>query len=294
MFRFFLLLSICLPTAADPVKVTTIRDGDLDECSGIAASYLNTGCLWMHNDSGDKPDFFLVSLEDGRTRAVVRLKGAKNYDWEDMCSFIIDGKPWLMVGDVGDNARRRGKGKADPCRLYLLKEPEIKRSDDEEKLEHPVHAKIEFSYEDGRFDCEGVAVDPERREILLLTKSLSGQCGLYSIPLDLNSGRQSKTARRIASPFIPLVTALDVSPDSRLLFVGTMFNGILVPRSGNESWADAFKRAGTMIAMPPRRQGESACFDRRRNWIYVNSEFKEQPLWRVNIPVAKAPVENKP
>ena len=73
-----------------------------------------------------------------------------------------------------------------------------------------------------------------------------------------------------------------------------MFNGILVSRSGNESWADAFKRAGTMIAMPPRRQGESACFDRRRNWIYVNSEFKEQPLWRVNIPVAKAPVENKP
>ena len=297
MIRLLISLSIsastCLSASVDPVKLATVKDDDIDECSGIAASYLNPNCLWMHNDSGDKANLFLVSLETGRTRAILRVKGADNYDWEDMCSFVLDGKPWLLVGDVGDNSRRRGKGKADPCRLYLIHEPEIEEDDKQQKLERPIRARIEFKYEDGRFDCEGIAVDTERKEILLVTKELNAQCGLYSIPLEMGTYRQSHTARRIASPFIPLATAMDIAPNNREMFIGTMINGYRVSRKQGESWADAFKRPATPIKLPPRRQGESACFDRRRNWVYVNSEFKEQPLWRVEFPLPENLKENE-
>jgi hypothetical protein len=275
---------LLVPAAADPVKITTVRDDDINECSGIAASYQNSDTLWMHNDSGDKPNLYLVDMKNGRTRAVVRVKGAANYDWEDMASFVLDGSSWLLIGDVGDNGRRRGKDNSDSCRLYLVKEPEIQAAKKPQRLDVTVWAKIEFQYEDGRFDCEGVAVDTERREILLLTKELFGRCGLYILPLDLRTQRQTHTARRIASPFLPLATALDVAPSGRHMIIGTLTSGLLMTREGDESWSDAFARPASPLKMPPRKQGESACFDRRKKCIYVNSEFKHQPLWRVEYP----------
>lgn len=269
--------------AADPVQIATISDKDLDESSGIAVSYAQPDALWLHNDSGDKPDLFLVGL-DGRTRARVRLRDTDPYDWEDMCSFQRERQSWLLIGDVGDNGRNRGQKKTPGCRLLLVREPAVPRSDRQVEMKCDVAAEIKFEYEDGRWDCEGIAVDTERQEILLLTKGSPQNCGLYVMPLDTSEAVQKRTARRIASPFIPFATGLDVSADGRTMAVCTMLNGLVVRRRQGESWVQAFQRFPTVIGLPPRKQGETICFDRSGTFLFLNSEDTKQPLWRMSVP----------
>lgn len=279
----FLLILLPVPTFGwcDDRTAGTIRTPQISESSGIAVSYQNEDCLWVHNDSGDGPNLYLIT-ETGALRAKVELADTRAFDWEDMSSFVVDGQPWLLIGDVGDNLKARGR-RTPRCELLLVQERKIPPANGLPTVTWPVHTRISFDYEDGEHNCEGVAVDSRRKEILLLTKATPAECGVYQLPLDLTAGTRQQTARKIASPFVLFATALDVSPDGRQLAIGTMLNGSLVRRKHNESWADAFRRPGRNIALPPRRQGETICFDRTARWLFVNSEGTNQPLWKVAL-----------
>ncbi|MDG2128299.1 MAG: hypothetical protein P8K08_09930 [Fuerstiella sp.] len=285
--------AVCSSNKADDfVKLAVVDDNRIDESSGLAISYANPDAVWVHNDSGSKPQLFLVGL-DGVTQAVVDIAHVKADDWEDMCSFQIDGASWLLIGDVGDNLHRRGKGSGhSACKLYLLKEPVIPAKPDSAaskqsptRVSAEVSSTITFDYPDGPADCEGVAVDVERKEILLLTKNLlPHRCVLYKLQLNTMDVRQKVFAKRIASPFVCLATALDISPDGRTMAICTMFNGLKVTRTDEQTWTEAFDGAVTAFSLPLRKQGETICFDTTGKWLYVNSEEPQQPLWRVNIP----------
>lgn len=265
--------------AAEFQKMAIIRDDRIAESSGLAASRTHPGFLWTHNDSGDEPRLFLIGA-DGVTQAVVTLINASAHDWEDLCSFEVDGKSWLLIGDIGDNNRKRTR-KKQPCALHLVREPEIPRSNGQPNLQWLTTSTTLFEFEDGAHDCEALAVDVERREILLLTKSSPQKCGLFSLPLRLGRSEEVAVARRIASPFLPFATAMDVSPDGRRLVVGSMIDGVKVTRQADQSWAEAFAGGGERLALPKRRQGESICFDARGRSLFVSSEGKQQPLWKV-------------
>jgi len=282
------LLVLCLTTIArvlyadDFVQVAIVEDERIAESSGLAVSYTHPGAVWLHNDSGADAELFLVGM-DGRTQAVVKLPNARAADWEDMCSFRLANQSWLLIGDVGDNARKRSQ-KNQPCTLYLLKEPVVPRANGVPTITWNVTATIRFEFEGGPTDCEGVAVDAERQEILLLTKSLPQKNRLYRLPLDLKTPEQTLTAKKIASPFIPFATALDVSPSGRTMVVCSMLNSLVVTRTASQSWTDAFASPGLAVDLPPRKQGETICFDPTGQWLYVNSESARQPLWRVKLP----------
>lgn len=269
-------------SCSDFKQIAIVDDERITESSGIAASYRYPGCVWLHNDSGDKPRLFLIDA-DGKTRATVKVVDADDFDWEDMCSFKVAGEPWLLIGDIGDNSRRRGK-KDPKCRLYLLKEPVLPESKRGSTVDVDFDIRITLEYADGPEDCEGIAVDSERQEILMLTKSLPHKCRLYRVPLDLTDSKQKHSATSIAHPFIPFATALDISLDGRTMAIGSLLNGMIVRRQQAESWTDAFQRVGTAINLPPRKQGETICFDISGKWLFLNSEKKRQPLWRLKVP----------
>ena len=278
-------------TADDFVNVAVVEDKRINESSGLAISYANPDAVWIHNDSGDKPQLFLVGL-DGATQAVVDIAHVNAHDWEDMCSFQIGGESWLLIADVGDNLARRGNGSGHPaCRLYLLKEPVILAKPDSAGTKFrpttiavEVSSTITFYYPEGPSNCEGVAVDVERREILLLTKSWPHKCLLYGLPLNMQAVRQKMFADKIAPVLVPFATGLDVSPNGRTMAICTMFNGLTVDRMPGQTWTDALAGTVTAFNLPPRKQGETICFDTTGKWMYVNSERPKQPLWRVNTP----------
>ena len=285
LWLFLIGFATCRATAIaaeadiDAEQVATIDDVRINESSGIALSRRTDNALWLHNDSGDEPRLFLVGL-DGSTKCILDVKKADAVDWEDMCSFTVDGEDWLLIADVGDNSAKRSSKKKQ-CRLYLLKEPDV--PDGAKRLSRAYDVRIRFDYDDGPHNCESVAVDAERREILLLTKESPLSCGLYRLPLDLKDDKQSETAERIADLPIPFSTAMDISRDGRRLAVVTMWAGWICEREETETWADALSSRLHHVRLPPRRQGETVCFSRDGGFLFLNSEHKQQPLWRLRV-----------
>lgn len=278
LVRLAVLSSAAAAAADEPVHVV-LNDDRITESSGMAASRRLPGFLWLHNDSGDRPRLFLVA-PDGSTRAVLSVSGATAVDWEDMCSFEVNGDPWLLVADVGDNALNRGTTRP-PSRLYLFREPDLRSGYQE--ISCSVEVDITVSWEGGAANCESVCVDPLRKEILLLEKSLA-MGRLCRVPLRLDQKSQRHEAAIIAHLGLPFSTAMDLSADGTVLVVANMWNGAVVRRQTDETWAKALERGGRPLTLPARRQGETICFDADDRTIFVNSEGPREPLWRLPLP----------
>lgn len=270
---------------ANGKELCIVADRELTESSGMAISHATPELIWLHNDSGDSARLFLIA-RDGETRAIVTLNGIDPVDWEDMCSFSVDGTNWLLIADIGDNGRIRS-AKSRPCQLLLVKEPVLENGKGDQKkakvqkLKADVFTTIQISYPDGPVDCESIAVDTVRREILFVTKTDPVNCRLLRTPLLLTDGRHNVTLEEIGKPGVPYATAMDISPDGRRMLIGSMFLGALLERSEGESWQDAAGRSPGILQLPGRRQGETACFDSDASFVLVGSEGVQQPIWRV-------------
>ncbi len=255
-----------------PVQLGVIEDESIDESSGLARSHTRPGAFWTHNDSGDRPRLFLIDGK-GRTLATFRVRGAKATDWEDMCSYQIDGSSYLAVGDIGDNARKRSS-----VQIYLIKEPRF-NGDAPADGELNVVRTITCKYETGPTDCESIAFDPHERTILLMSKRLGLRSAVFEVPLADES--EKVTARVIATVGVPAPTSMDISVDGRRAIVLTYGNGFEFTRRATESWSDAFERAPRGITMPTRRQGEAICYGADDRSLYLTSEKTSQPFWKI-------------
>ena len=108
----------------EPEAYFTLRDPEITESSGIAASARADDLFFTHNDSGDTARFFAVD-DHGCTQAVFDLadRGTIAIDWEDMARGPkIDGKPTLFLADIGDNFAARPN-----VVVYRVVEPKVKR-----------------------------------------------------------------------------------------------------------------------------------------------------------------------
>ena len=100
-----------------------VENEDLVEASGLARSHRDPEMLWALNDGGSKPRLFAFDFT-GAHRGRLTLDDAKNRDWEDIASFELDGQPWLLVADIGDNDSKRKK-----VSFYVVAEPDLAEDD---------------------------------------------------------------------------------------------------------------------------------------------------------------------
>ncbi|MEX0819545.1 MAG: hypothetical protein WD070_08120 [Pirellulaceae bacterium] len=249
-------------------QLATLANADILESSGIAASLVTPNLFWTHNDSGDGPRLFAFN-EAGADLGVVALAGITAIDWEDMASFRRNQTGWLLVADVGDNARRR-----ETCQLHLLPEPGLTTRT------ATAHHTIHFRYEGGPRDCEAVGVDGASNTVLLVSKA-AFRCEVFALTIPAVSSTRTLVARSIAVISIPFATALDISPDGERAIVLTYADAYEFQRRGNEPWAEAFKREPRVVKMPPRRQGEAICYAPDGRSLYLTSEKWPTPLWKV-------------
>ncbi|HEU0228513.1 MAG TPA: hypothetical protein VFQ86_12300, partial [Arachidicoccus soli] len=151
-------------TYAPAKELGRIKDASLTEISGVASSYNTLGTFWVHNDSGDSPRIFLVD-KSGNTLTKGTLTNATARDWEDIASFKLKGKSYILVADIGDNAQKRKQ-----YNLYIIKEPNYNPNGSNPEF-YPVLRRINFTYDTGSQNCESIAVDVKSRKILLVSKS---------------------------------------------------------------------------------------------------------------------------
>ena len=247
----------------------------IGESSGLACSRRTPGVFWTHNDSGDDARLYAFDAK-GRHLGARLLSGIQAFDFEDVASFTMEGKHYLLVGDVGNNGLA-----ATVMILYLIEEPDIDPRAEPQEKEVPVAEVINYAYEDDHRNCEGLAVDPTGKTILLVTKEKQATCYVYALAWPENNPKKVSTARKIATLKIPPATAMDVSPDGRRAVVATYGNAYEYTRGADEDWAEAFSRRPCEIVLPDRIQGESICYGPDGKTLYLTSEKLPTPLWEV-------------
>ncbi|MBM3317516.1 MAG: hypothetical protein FJY75_06645 [Candidatus Eisenbacteria bacterium] len=139
-------------------QVALIAHPRIGECSGIVRL---DGAFFAHNDSGDEPVLYRSPTLDFAEAEVLPLPGAEAIDWEDIA--LLDGD--LLIGDIGDNRRRRD-------RLVLYRARYIPAAEEEAgRLE--LVAALPFRYPDGRHNAEALAVVEGR--VHIVTKAREGE-----------------------------------------------------------------------------------------------------------------------
>ncbi len=275
---------------ADAVAVGSVTNPKVSEASGLAPSQRRGDLLWILNDSGNTPDLFAVAT-NGAEAGVLRVEGVENEDWEDLASFRLDGKPWLLVADCGDNP-----GFRDECLLHAVSEPEVRAA-----MSARPEWTIRYRYEGGPRDCESVAVDAARGRVLLLSKDNHVPV-LFELPLRPADAMAVQTARRIGelrtipppvqglsrgilSRIGSLTTAMDLSPDGLRLAVLTYEHAYLLERGSGEEWPAVLARPPRRIDLPdPQtktlRKREALCWSADGGALFITGEQVPAPLFR--------------
>jgi len=261
-------------------------DSQLAEISGLAASHRHPNVLWLHDDGGNPARLFAIGT-NGNRLATLRIEGVTKTDWEDMASFRLDGRNYLLVADTGDNGGLRRT-----LQLHAIEEPA--------KLENarvkPAWS-IAFRWPDGARDCEAIAVDERNRQILLISKKRRPP-EVFVLPLGRHSG--VLTARRVGTltgvpepgveelrtnekhaRILKQVTAADISPDDRTLAVMTYRDLLLYRRRDGGSWAQAIAAKPKVSELPWLPQAEALGWSSDGKLLYVTGEFIPAPLYRV-------------
>lgn len=279
-------LSLAAPDApyGKSEKVCELANRKVNESSGVAASGLRDGVFWTHNDSGDRARIYAFDAT-GRDLGSFLLTGVEAVDWEDMAAFRKDGKSYLLLADVGDNNARR-----ESYSLHIVEEPAVK---DAHLADAPLRPlmRIDFRYEDGKHNCESVAVDVTEGKIFLLTKEFPVTTKVYELALPPTQPREPMTARALCRVSAIFATSMDISPDGRQAAV-LMYRGLLLyEKKPKQNWAEAFAQRGRSVSIPRLPQAEAVCFSRDGSSLYLTSEKAPTPLWRLFSPRASSQEE---
>jgi len=296
----FTVLTACQSAASSQFGAGEARlDPRIDEASGLAASLRHPGIYWTHNDSRaffdaqpTEPLLYAIDTE-GRVRGELWVDGLKPYDWEAISAFRWKGKSYLLIGDVGDNRARRGRG----IRLDAIEEPSLIKG----RLHVSPAWTLRLTYPDGPRDAEAMAVDEAEGVIYILSKR-DVPPRLYRTPLLAGKGgsRQLDKLGEIAQlaaplttsmpselktlPFIHQPTDMAFAPDQSEVAVLTYAHLYIFRRPAGLSWLEALRGTPQVIDLPGARQYEGLSYSRDgKSWLIVQ-EGEGSPVLRLPRP----------
>lgn len=265
-------------------KVTgKVTSSDVDEASGLAASRMTPGLLWVHNDSGDSARVFALDAQ-GKMRSTYSLPTVRAKDWEDMA---IGPKPgargdYLYFGDIGDNTGRRSDGVV----IHRVPEPAVALEGPANDREGPLQGLESFRlrYPDGPRDAETLLVDPKTGEVVIVTKVMFGAPRIYFAgpklaPEGMLSGGEPLDFDRAGIEDGLFATSGDVSPDGRFVVVRGYGNAYLWQRDPARPLHEAFASRACRVPLAAEPQGEAIAFAADGSGYFTLSEKAEQPLY---------------
>ncbi len=296
MRRFFLLLiavSACseaeqAPQFA-PVVIGKLEDANIREASGLARSQRQENVLWVINDNGAKERVHAINSR-GKRLGEFDLRKSNNRDWEDLASFRLDGDPYLLVADIGDNdARHKTRT------LYIVKEP---AADKNEKAK--VAWRINYRYPDGPRDAEAAAADVENMRALVLTKRDIPPV-LYELPLQPADDKKVTakwlgTIKSLPAPsrrdveFAPKTkdwhwqpVGMDISHDNLAAAVLTYRAVYYYTRLPDQDWFDALNSKPRRVGLGNFKNAEAIAFGDKGRKVVVTGENKHSLILLIDF-----------
>lgn len=268
-------------------RVGQFEDDAVDESSGVAASRVNRGLYWTHNDSGDGP--FLYAFDRaGRKRGVWRVAGAEADDWEDMAAGPGPeaGRAYLYVGDIGDNDYARPS-----VTIYRVPEPSVTDQDAQSNKKQPrataTAEAIRLKYPDGSHDAETLLVHPKTGDLYIVVKAIDPTAGVYKLSAPFDASKTHTLARvgEVRAPgaaFGGFFTGGAISPDgTRLVLCDYLQAYELTPPAGSDNFDSIWKQPVLVISIGERRQGEAITYGPDGQTIFATNEGRRAALVEV-------------
>jgi len=276
------LSSPCL-AFSEPEAVGAIEEPALDQLSGLVASRTQPGVLFAHEDSTGAPILYALDTS-GRALARFTLAGAPNFDWEDIALASGPSGPELYIGDIGDNAVRTGPAARDELQVIRLPEPTVALDGAPSEQTLTEFDVLRLRYPEGVHESETLLVHPLTNDIVLVTRSSSGDSRVFRAPG--STPRDTLTTLeeigRIA--FDPsgqgaIATAGDISPSGDRVLVRTYTRVYVWAAPMGEALADVFRGAPVVQDFAVEPQGEGITFSADgQSWIAAGEQ--EPTLYR--------------
>jgi hypothetical protein len=264
-----LFTATSLAQTATPEVLGHLDTDKIREASGIASSVPLKGCYWTHNDSGNKPDVYLLNHK-GALISTIRLEDASNRDWEDIAEGIgpVKGKHYVYVGDIGDNSAIRKH-----IRIYRFPEP------DKTPAEHVTLTPdvLTLQFPNGPRDAESLMIDPISKQIYILSKR-EKEIHLYKTSqLFFKNGDKATLEKLIRLPY-SWVTSGDISKDGHHIVIKTLTTVYYWHRNGNESVEQAMAKPAKELPYVVEKQGEGITITPDNDGYVTISEGKNAPV----------------
>lgn len=277
-----------------PVVIGKLEDPVIREASGLTRSQRQDNLLWVINDDGAKEWVHAVNPRGARL-GEFDLKKSRNKDWEDLASFRLDGKPYLLIADIGDNdARRKSRT------LYIVEEPKAAKKEKEK-----IAWQIDFKYPNGPRDAEAAAVDIENERALILSKR-DIPPALYELPLEPDSDKKVMakwlgTIRSLPAPsrqdveFAPKTkdwhwrpVGMDISGDNLAAVILTYRAVYYYTRQADQDWFDALNTRPRRVSLGNFRNAEAIAFGDDSRRVIVTGENRHSPILLIDFNEAPA------
>ena len=240
---------------------------EIDEASGMVASFRNPGNFWVINDSRDLNRMFLVS-ESGQGKAEFSLLGLQNRDWEAMGRWQNrTGQTYLYVADIGDNLAQNPT-----YQVHRFLEPSLKLTDPLRRvIKHS--QTVEFTLPDGSRDMECMLIDQITGDLYFISKR-EDRKRLYRLPSETFAANGVQKAQFMYELNFSVPTS-DLSLLKQLYFitdgnVASSNEEIIIrnyleiyywKKQRHESIADVLRRKPRIVPSMIEPQGEALAFD---------------------------------
>jgi hypothetical protein len=255
------------PAFGTPSPLGALEAAPIDESSGLAASSLNAGVYWVHNDSGDVARAFATSSE-GKLLMTLNFDESMPLDIEDMAieDDPMDGS-FLYFGDIGDNDLVRTQ-----LTIHRAREPKIGPA----TLTTPSE-KMTVMYPDGAHNAETLLFDPITKDLLIATKVPGGPSAIHRVgPFAAGT---TITTEKIAEVAVERATGGDISRDGRFIGIRNYSpNAFVWVRARGESLAAALARPPCSAPVANELQGEALAFQVGNTGFVTISEGKNPEL----------------
>ncbi|MFZ1807035.1 MAG: hypothetical protein WAU36_07440 [Cyclobacteriaceae bacterium] len=247
--------------------------GDLEEASGLVASYQNPGKLWTLNDSGNPADIFLLN-DKGEIEMTCKLKKIENRDWEDIAigPGPNDGIKYLYVGEIGDN-----EAKYEYKYLYRLEEPTF---DGNKKTSIDKIDTLVISLPDGKRDMESITIDQVTGDLYLFSKREENINIYRSVASALIPG-DTLVPEKIGTLPYHNVVAVDFTPDSKELLIKTYDEIYYWSKPDSLSIQQVLLQDPILLNYKREPQGESVAWSLDGSGFYTLSETTKDTIGKL-------------
>jgi hypothetical protein len=263
-----------------------LQRSDMNEISGIAASGINPGIYYVHNDSGDTARFFAIQA-DGDVKSIIYFKGDPTErlgvnDCEDIAvgPGPVKGKSYVYMGDIGDN-----NAVYKYITVYRMEENSAWTK---ENIAHADADPIHFKYPDGPKDAETLMIDPIEKLIYIVSKR-QDSVTVYTSPLNCKTNDTLILNKRCRLYFpgyklFKWITAGDISKDGQQVLLKSYTKVYYWKRENNEPvWKTLLKKP-QILPYTQEKQGEAIGFTPDGKGYYTTSEGVYSPIYYYKIP----------